>query len=145
MKKIAAAIILTVLVASLFACARKPKGEELTPVQGRFVIDARSFEKGEVRFYRHSYMGKEIGFLVARGEDGSFKTAFDACITCYPHRMGYRSEKGCVVCIYCNSVFRIEELDTGIGNCVPIKIPSRLEGDKLVISQSDVEEGIKWF
>lgn len=145
MKKTVAAIILSVVLVSLFACGKKPIGEELAPRYGKFIINTTGFEKGTVRFFRHHFGGKDIVFLVARSEDGGFKTAFDACITCYPHRMGYRSEKGCVVCKYCNTAFSIENLDTGVGNCVPIKIPSRAEGETIVISQGDVEAGSKWF
>ena len=145
MKKILAAIFLALILVSLFACERKPRGVELAPREGKFIINTAGFEKGTVRFYSHHFGGKDIVFLVARSEDGGFKTAFDACITCYPHRMGYRAEKGCVVCIYCNTAFRIDSLDTGVGNCVPIKIPSRVEGNNLIISQGDVEAGAEWF
>lgn len=145
MKKIVAAIILSVVLVSIFACGKKPRGEELAPRGGKFIINTAGFEKGTVRFFRHHFHDKDIVFLVARSEDGGYKTAFDACITCYPHRMGYRSEKGCVVCIYCNTAFKIESLDTGVGNCVPIKIPSSAKGETIVISQGDVEAGSKWF
>jgi uncharacterized membrane protein len=145
MIKFAAAIILSVVLVSISACGKKPRGEELVPRDGKFIINTTGFERGTVRFFRHHFGDKDIVFLVARADDGSFKTAFDACITCYPHHMGYRSEKGCVVCIYCNTAFNIDTLDTGVGNCVPIKIPSRGEGETIFISQGDVEAGSKWF
>jgi uncharacterized membrane protein len=144
MKNISTAIILSILLVSLFACGKKPTGEELTPRDGKFIINTIGFEKGTVRFYSHHFGGKDIVFLVAHAENG-FKTAFDACITCYPNHMGYRIEKGCVVCIYCDTAFNLENLDTGVGNCMPIKIPSRLDGGNLVITQGDVEAGAKWF
>lgn len=144
MKKISTAIILSILLVSLFACGKKPMGEELAPRDGKFIINTVGFKKGTVRFFRHHFGGKDIVFLVARADNG-FKTAFDACITCYPHHMGYRSEKGCVVCIYCDTAFNLETLDTGVGNCMPIKISSMLEDGNLVISQGDVEAGAKWF
>jgi len=145
MRKITPAIIVSIILLFLYACGNKPRGEELAPRNGRFIINTASFEKGTVRFFSHHFGGKDIVFLVARSEDGGFKTAFDACITCYPHHMGYRYEKGCVVCRYCNTAFSIENLDTGVGNCVPIKIPSRVEGGGLIISQGDVEAGAEWF
>ncbi len=145
MKKITTTIILSLVLVSLFACGKKSRGEEIAPRDGKFIINTASIEKGNVRFFSHHYGDKDIVFLVARSEDGEFKTAFDACITCYPHHMGYRTENGCVVCRYCNTAFSIENLDTGIGNCVPIKIPSKAEGGNLVISQSDVEAGAEWF
>lgn len=145
MMKLAATIFLSLILVSTFACGKKPRGEELVPRDGKFIIGTTGFYKGEVRFFSHHYKDKDIVFLVARSEDGGFKTAFDACITCYPHHMGYRSEKGCVVCIYCDTAFKIDSLDTGVGNCVPIKIPNKVEGETIVLTQSDVEAGAEWF
>jgi len=145
MKKFAYMLIISAVILSFPACSNKNKGEELVPAGGRFEINVSRLEKGGARFFRHRFKDKNIVFMVARAGNGELKAAFDACITCYPHRMGYMSEKGCVICRYCDTSFSIENIDTGVGNCVPIKIPSRLEGENLVISQSDIEAGAKWF
>ena len=127
------------------ACGEKSKGEPVTPSGDVFTFDLRKIGKNEVKFFYYVYKDRAIKFLVARSESGEVKTAFDACITCYPHKMGYRQEKDCVVCIFCNTAFRIGVLDQGVGNCVPIKIPHSIEGDTLRISLKEIEEGYKWF
>jgi uncharacterized membrane protein len=127
------------------ACAQKPKGEQVTAKDGIIHIDARNIGKGEVRFFRFHAGNKDVMFFAARSGSGDIKTAFDACITCFPHRMGYRQEGDCLVCIYCNTPFHLKELDKGKGNCVPIRIKHRLEGDSILIDQKEVEAGSVWF
>lgn len=128
------------------ACtAKPPKGAPLTPENGVFRVDASGIGKGAVSFYRYPTGGKEVVFFVARSPRGDIKTAFDACITCYPHNMGYRLDGDCVVCVFCDTPFRIEDLDQGKGNCVPIKVEHRLEGGSVVIDQSAIESGAVWF
>lgn len=142
----AVVVMLLLAVVSLIGCtANKPKGSPVVPEGGVFRIDASGIGRGEVRFFRYDTAGKGVVFLVARSPQGDIKTAFDACITCYPHKRGYRVEKDCVVCVFCDTPFRIEELDQGKGNCVPIKIEHTLEGSYVVIGRSDIEAGAAWF
>lgn len=133
------------IMAFLTACGGTPRGEPASPRDGVFSFDARKIAAGEVRFYGYDAAGKHITFFVARAPSGEIRTAFDACITCYPNKMGYRAKDGCVVCAYCNTEFKLDELGTGKGNCMPISVPHRLEGDTLIISQKDIEAGARWF
>lgn len=128
------------------SCSGGPSGEEaVLPRDGVFRIDASRIGRGDVRFYRYKASGKDVVFMVARTREGEIKTAFDACITCYPHGKGYRCEKGRVVCVYCGTAFDLEELGVGKGNCVPIAIEHTMDGDTVLIGQSLIETGAKWF
>jgi len=127
------------------ACGQRPKGEPLAPIDGVFTVDANGIKNGTAKFFSYNKGGKDVVFFVARSRSGNIKTAFDACITCYPHRKGYRQEADRVVCIYCGTAFEIEDLDEGKGNCIPIKISHRLAGDKVVISQEEINRGVAWF
>ncbi len=137
--------ILAVVSLTASSCGGKAKGELIAPNGGVFTIDASDIGKGEVRFFRREAGGKPVVFMVARDEYGDIKTAFDACITCYPHKQGYRVQEDSVVCIYCGNTFRIESLDKGIGNCMPIKIEHTMDGVKVIIRQQDIDAGAKWF
>lgn len=141
------AIAASVICTSVFltACGGTPKGEAVHPDNGVFSFDARRIGAGDVKFYGYDSGGKHITFFIARAPSGELRTAFDACVTCYPYRMGYKAKEGCVVCAYCNTVFKLDELGVGKGNCIPISIPHRLEGDTLTISQKDIEAGARWF
>lgn len=143
----AAALTLAALLAisGVHACTPKPKGELVSARDGAVSIDARQVGSGTVRFFSYPVGGKDVVFFVARSRSGEIRTAFDACVTCFPHHMGYRQEGDCLVCIFCNTSFRMDELDKGKGNCVPIKINNRLEGDKILIDQKDLEAGSAWF
>ncbi len=130
---------------SLAACGRAPKGELVKPADGVFVIDGRAIAPGEVRFYHYDKGGKSIVFFVARGPSGSIKTAFDACRSCYPRKLGYLAGDGTVTCRACGMVFKLDELDVGEGNCVPVMLKNRISGDKVIIDSRHVEQGADLF
>jgi len=144
--KLAMTLLTTVaLLALVSSCGDRPKGVLVTPAYGLFRISVDSVGKGEVKFFRYNFGGKDIVFFVARTADGAVKTAFNACRTCFPHHMGYRQEGDKVVCAYCGMSFPINELSEGQGNCVPVKINSRVEGGYVVVDQREIEAGAEWF
>ncbi|HEX9859962.1 MAG TPA: Fe-S-containing protein [Nitrospirota bacterium] len=120
-------------------------GERIKPVDGVFSIDTAGFAPGDVRSYRYDTGGKAIVFLVARTRGGEFKTAFDACVTCYPYKKGYECREGRVVCRQCGTAFELDELGAGKGNCIPIQIEHSLRDGKLMIDRAVIEEGVKLF
>jgi uncharacterized membrane protein len=143
----ASAMIAVILCMTSFltACGGAPKGEAVLPKDGVFSFNAREIGAGDVRFYRYDGGRKRVTFFIARTPSGEIRTAFDACVTCYPYKMGYKVGNGCVVCVYCNTAFKLDELGTGKGNCIPIAIPHHIEGDTLTINQKDIEAGERWF
>ncbi len=140
--------LLIAFIACLFifsACAQGEKAEIVVPSGDSVVIDGKAMAPGEARFFRYGFRGREIRFIAGRTEAGSFVTAFDACATCYVNKKGYREEPGCVVCNECGSRFKLSEMEKGLGNCVPVNLPHRLEGDRIIISLGDLQAGWKWF
>jgi len=132
--------------AILVACTESSKKGRIIEPQGDvFRIDVSATKPGDVKFYRYPVGKRTVVFLVARTNDGELKTAFDACITCYPHKMGYVCESGRVVCVYCGTAFELEELGVGKGNCVPIQIKHTLDGNDVIIDRSAIEAGARWF
>ncbi len=130
----------------MYGCSSgKVKGTTVTPDDGLFRIDASGISPEEVRFFNYAADGKSVVFFLARTRDGDIRTAFDACITCYPYKRGYRCEEGRVVCVQCNTAFGLDELSRGKGNCVPIAIEHTLDGETVVIDKSIIISGARWF
>lgn len=143
----AAALLLAAILAAVLAgCGPgQAKGTAVAPHDGVFRLDVSGIKGGEVRFFNYATGGKSVVFFVARTQGGEIRTAFDACITCYPHKMGYRLEAGSVVCVKCGTAFGLDELGRGKGNCVPIAIEHRLDGDGIVIDEAVIISGARWF
>jgi uncharacterized membrane protein len=143
---ITAALAVLIAAVMLSACQdSSSKGLGIVPQGGEFRINASGFKPGEVRFFRYPVGKKTVIFLVAMTKDREFKTAFDACITCYPHKKGYKCETGRVVCVNCGTAFELDELGVGKGNCVPIQIKHTLEGKDILINRTTIEAGARWF
>ncbi|MBR9682676.1 MAG: DUF2318 domain-containing protein [Candidatus Aenigmarchaeota archaeon] len=101
---------------------------------------------GTAKFYEHQSGGTTITFFVVKASDGTIKTGFDACDVCYSTKKGYRQEGEYMVCNNCGNKYPIVELGTENkrpGGCWPGYLPSRIEGENIVIQNSDLEEG-KW-
>jgi len=71
--------------------------------------------------------------------DTGVQSYFDACASCYPHKLGYGCEDGSVVCRNCGQRFSIHKLEKGLGGCYPIKLEGRTENDKYLIPRASLE------
>lgn len=139
---------MAVLVSMLAVCGcgeDTNRSDAIMPKDGVFVIDARGIRSGEVKFFHYDTGAKTVVFLVAKTKGGEIKTAFDACVTCYPYKKGYVCKDGRVVCIQCGTAFELGELGIGKGNCIPIKIDHRLESGRVLIDRKVIEAGARWF
>lgn len=94
----------------------------------------------QAKFYEY----KRIKYFVLKASDGSVKTAFDACDVCYGSKKGYSQQGNVMVCNNCGNRYPISGLGTKNlrgGGCWPGYLPSKVEGDNLVIKVSDIEKG----
>ena len=85
-----------------------------------------------------------IRFFVVKAKDGNVKTAFDACDVCYRSGKGYRQEGDDMICNNCGNYYPISGLGTKNlkgGGCWPGYLPSKTEGDYLVIEKVALESG----
>jgi len=139
--------VMLIFVALTAGCeSGPPKGMPVEAVDGMVRIDISGITPGETKFYRYEPDGGGTSvFMVARTRKGDIKAAFDACVTCYPHRKGYRAEEDCVVCAYCDTKFSLDELGTGKGNCIPVELKFVMEGDDVVIRETDLVAGSRYF
>jgi len=96
------------------------------------------------KFYEYDSSGTKIRFFAIKAKDGSIKTAFDACDVCFGSKKGYRQEGNNMICNNCGNKYPISGLGTknlGGGGCWPGYLPSKIQGESLIIENSKLEEG----
>ena len=99
------------------------------------------------KFYSYDSNGVEINYFIVKGDDEVIHAAFDACDVCYDAKQGYRQDGDVMTCLNCGLTFPIEELgesNTG-GGCWPSYLPIKIEGDDIIIENSDLENKRNMF
>ena len=119
-------------------CTSQPQYPEPTRVGANFVIEPSTLQLEVPQFFTYRFNGKNISFFVIRMNNG-VQTFLDACASCYPHKLGYRHDDGCVTCRFCNMKFSLNKLEKGLGGCYPIKIEGRIENGKYLIPLASLE------
>ncbi len=120
------------------ACTRQPLYPP-PPLSGRdAVIGITSLREEVPQFYTYQHQGKNISFFVLK-LNNKVSSFFDACASCYPHKLGYKYEDGAVICRACNLRFSVYKLEKGIGGCFPIRLEGRMENGKYLISLAAIE------
>lgn len=113
---------------------------------GMVRIAVADLEPGNVRFYRFLNFGnQEVKFFVGRDASGTLQVAYDASEICYKYGRGFRAEGQWVTCNKCDKAFRLVEINDGGGGCKPIPLRHRVAGDELVLAESDVLAGWRYF
>lgn len=135
------------LVTVLAGCPRgEPKYPELRAEGGEVAVDVASLGSGSGRFLTYrAGAGTLVDFLVYLDSSGAPHAVLDACRTCYRWRKGYRLRPGEVVCVKCDMVFKLDDLERGTGSCVPVRVKAELRGGTLVIPASELEAGARYF
>ena len=132
-----AAAVLSVLLI-LAACSQQPVYPP-APQQGSDVaIDTASLQLGVPQFFTYHYHGRNVNFFVLKTA-GKISSFLDACMSCYPRKLGYRYEDGSVVCRACDVRYPVTKLETGLGGCYPVRVMGRTENGKYRIPLSALE------
>lgn len=118
-----------VAILLLPACSQQPRYPAPPISNGEISLEIRSLPMDVPQFYTLRHADRNISFFVVRISTG-VQSYFDACVTCFPKKLGYASEDGRVVCRACDMSYSIHKLDKGIGGCYPIRIAGRMEGSK---------------
>ena len=122
------------------------KYEKVKAGNGTITVPVAKLTDGKIHFYKFEDGGKEISFLVVKASDGSYKTAFDACDSCFYAKKGYEQQGDKLNCNNCNKKFAINRLGPNAsGGCNPGYLPSQLNGNSIVIKASDLKDGAKYF
>jgi hypothetical protein len=98
-------------------------------------------------FFKASAGGKTVPFFAVRDADGSVHVALDACHVCAEAKKGYVQKADHMVCRNCGKTFAISQITAmgGAGGCHPISLSSTVSGDSILVRQSDVAAGTRWF
>jgi hypothetical protein len=134
-----------VLAAVRDASATTVNAEFVKAQDGLVRIPASSVQDGQAHFFSYAAGSKTIRFFLMRAEDGSIKSALDACVACNHAKLGYRQQSGMVVCNNCGMAFKPADIGAVVDGCNPIPINKSMDGQMIVLKTSDLEDGVKYF
>ena len=140
-------LVLCLAIPMLVGCERQaPQHPIVVPNGDRVSIRLAAVNDGGVHFFTYKCEGKNINFFVRTDGTGRLQAHFDACYSCFKYKLGYVREGNQVVCIACRIGYNLGDvLWDYVGACAPISLRSRISGERLVISRSWLEKGIKFF
>lgn len=121
--------------------------ERVTPdANGEVRLDVSELEPSQVRFYRFLNRGnQEVKFLVGRDTSGTVQVGFDASETHARVGRGFRHDGDWLVDNKCDTASRLEKVNEGGGGCRPVPLEHHLEGEQLVLRESDILRGWRLF
>jgi uncharacterized membrane protein len=131
--------LLLLLLTAICSCSQQPLYLPPTLSGSDVSVDVASLRNEVPIFFTYRTNNKNVNFFVLR-LNGKILSFFDACITCYPKKQGYRNEEAGVACRACNMHFSIYKLEKGIGGCYPIKLEGRTDKGKYLISIAALEK-----
>ena len=125
----------------------RPRHERVAPnAQGQVRLDAAGLARNQVRFYRFLNAGnQEVLFFVGRDGEGTLQVAFDAAESDYRRKRGFRHDGEWLVNNKCDTACRLAEVNAGGGGCKPVPLTHRVEGDTVLIAESDILTGWRYF
>jgi uncharacterized membrane protein len=135
---------LSFVLVLLASCSRQPSFPPPRQIGPDVIIEVNELQPEYPKFYTYRYQDKSINFFVLKIQDRVL-AFLDACMTCYPHKKGYRCEDGAVTCRYCNMKFSLYKLQKGLGGCYPIKIEGRIEDGNYLIPVATLEKAADKF
>lgn len=139
------AIFISLLVLSVFSsCTRQPVYPEPPKRGPEVVIDARALRPETPVFFSYQYRDKCINFFVLKVEDRVF-SFLDACMSCYPQKLGYTFTDGRLTCRACGMEYSVLQIEKGLGSCFPIRIDGRLQNGEYHMSRSVLETAADKF
>ncbi|OGT97454.1 MAG: hypothetical protein A2079_01170 [Geobacteraceae bacterium GWC2_48_7] len=139
-------VVSLIFAAGVFAFSLGGKYEKLKQNNGTITVPVAKLADGKAHFYKFEDGGKEIAFFAVKSADGSYKTAFDACDSCYASKKGYEQQGDKMNCKNCNQKFAINRLGpNATGGCNPGYLPHQLTGNSLSIKMDDLKGGARYF
>ena len=114
----------------------------LTFANRQIAIPVSEVADGDLHRYSVNLENKEIRFLLFRKPDGNVVAVFDACQICGP--VGFYKSGNQIICKNCSAPINTQSMGQS-GGCNPIPLKSSLNGDQIVITQTDLASGISTF
>lgn len=143
---IVGALLVAVVTAFAFNMPGMGKYQAAKAVNGMVTIPMAKVSDGKAHFYQFEDGGKKIAFVVVKASDGLYRTAFDACDTCFHAKKGYEQKGDKLVCQNCNRQFAIDRIGPHeIGGCNPSYLPSKAAASSITITAVDLKTGARFF
>lgn len=141
-----AALLVGVVSVYAFNLPGLGKCQKVKAVNGVVSIPLAKVADGKAHYYRYEDGGKQIDFIVVKAADGRYKTAFDACDSCFAAKKGYEQKGDVLVCKNCNQKFAINRIGPhAVGGCNPSYLPSQTNATNLTITAADLKAGARYF
>lgn len=121
---------------------------EFTLVSGidEVAINVSAMRPGSARMFDYTdNAGQRLSFLLARGDDGKIRSAFDACRQCSAYHRGYRVSGGELICRVCGNRYPIDRMNEGKASCVPASLPYAIDSGIVHIKTADLKAGRELF
>lgn len=118
---------------------------EVKAKAGSVTIPVADVSDGKAHFYTIKAGGKDVKFFVVKSKDGVIRTALDACDVCYHAKKGYTQQGDVMVCNNCGMKFATARVMDVKGGCNPSPLPRSVDGKNVVIKESDLAAGAKYF
>jgi len=115
-----------------------------TPVNGDETVSASvdDLGPGTARFFCYrDRNGRDLRFVIARLNDGTVRSVFDACRQCYRFHKGYTIADGFLVCRLCGNRYKIDQMQEGMASCQPVHLENNQRGNKVEIKVAALEKG----
>jgi uncharacterized membrane protein len=111
-----------------------PTSRPIAPVGNEVRVPLSDLQDSNLHLFTVNIGGQSLRFMVIKKPNG-WGTALDACRICGAE--GYRQDGQNVVCRHCGSAIYVPSIGEA-GGCNPIGVPSREEGDELVMDVSSL-------
>ena len=130
------AVVLALTADFIYArvAAAAPQAKPLAAQEERVRIPLAEVNDQNLHFFTVDIKGSTVRFLVIR-KAGGWGTALDACMIC--GTAGYRQDGSNVICRNCASAIYTPTIGEA-GGCNPVGVPSRVEGDALVVDLAEL-------
>ena len=98
-------------------------------------------------YYSYNASGTAIKYFVVKDAGGTVHTAFDACDVCYRAKRDTARSGDSAKCNNCGKTFAIADIGTRntAGGCWPGFLPFAIQGNDIVIKNSDLAGGAHYF
>jgi uncharacterized membrane protein len=121
---------------------------ECTMVTGadNVAINAFALRPGRAQLFCYKDdAGRQLRFVLARGNDGKVRSVFDACRQCFTFHRGYRIVNGELICRVCGNHYPIDHMTEGKASCVPASLPHEDNSGVVHIKTEDLKAGRALF
>jgi len=115
---------------------------EVTFVNGKATIPLKLIYDGDLHRFLAKENGVDIRFWLYQKPDGKVATVFDACEICGP--VGFYKSSNGVVCKNCAAPINPQSVGMA-GGCNPVPLQATFTADSVVISETDLAAGGRFF